>query len=168
MAHEPATARVAKRKIWRPFIFRKCCRASTVCRLAGNLAPPAGMFSNGMPEPSVPRSKVKMASGSGTTTTAPAPSPKSTQVERSVQSSARETASAPVTRTFEYIPEPTNETAEARAKTKPLQPACTSKAPALVAPSLSAITAAVAGKTMSGTRLELITRSRSAALTPAR
>ncbi len=80
---------------------RKCWRASTVSWLAGSLVPPAGMLRKGAPLPSLPRSKAKIEPLSlGRTSTAPAPSPNSTQVLRSCQSSAFETASAPVTSTL--------------------------------------------------------------------
>mmetsp|Transcript_24335 Transcript_24335/g.52352 ORF Transcript_24335/g.52352 Transcript_24335/m.52352 type:complete len:221 (-) Transcript_24335:191-853(-) len=70
-------------------------------------------------------------------TAAPHPSPKSTQVLRSLQSTKRESASAPITSTFLYVPQRTYWDPVMRATTKPLQALVMSKQAAREAPILA-------------------------------
>ncbi len=90
---ELTITRVANLNTSRPFIVRT--RGAAVRRAA--IRSP-GSSSSLPPAPSAPSSKPrKPPRSTGSSTTAPAPSPKRTSVERSVQSSTRESMSPPTT-----------------------------------------------------------------------
>mmetsp|Transcript_680 Transcript_680/g.1898 ORF Transcript_680/g.1898 Transcript_680/m.1898 type:complete len:207 (+) Transcript_680:877-1497(+) len=98
--------------------------------------------------------------------TAPAPSPKRMHVFRSSQSTQRDSASAPMTRTFLYAPVCTNWDAVTTANRKPEHAAVRSNPTAFVAP-IPEATIAASPKRSSGEDVASTTMSTSEAATPA-